>query len=493
MSQFQSAFGSFGLRANLIAAVVVIGAWMLLAPLHRTAGAEAEPDEREAHPSTADGTLPTADGFRGIWYANQPIDNKYRYKYSGGLATYPQQHHPIAIYSEQANKTFFVYGGRYKDRNRLLHMVSYYDHETGKVARPRILLDKRTQDAHDNPTLSIDGDGYLWIFSNAHGTSRPSYIHRSLEPYSIEAFELIRETNFSYGQPWYLEGRGFVFLHTNYGGGRVLHVSRSTDGEQWTEPRPLAKAGEGHYQVSEAHNGVLGTAFNYHPTDTPGSGLNHRTNLYFMQSRDGGKTWRTVEGQELDLPLTESENPALAVEYESKGRLVYMKCLRYTPDGRPVILYLTSDGWRSGPENDPRTFTLAEWTGSEWDVREITDADNNYDFATLYIESAAVWRLIGSTEPGPQEYNTGGEVAVWLSEDAGRTWEMIRQATRDLELNHAYPRRPLHAHPDFYALWADGHARHPSRSRLYFTNKKGQAYRLPTRMDGEMAEPRPVR
>ena len=54
----------------------------------------------------------TADGYRGIWYSNQPTGDEYVYKYSGGFATYPQQHAPIAIYSARAGKTFFCYGGR---------------------------------------------------------------------------------------------------------------------------------------------------------------------------------------------------------------------------------------------------------------------------------------------------------------------------------------------------------------------------------------------
>jgi hypothetical protein len=51
--------------------------------------------------------LPQETGYRGIWYMNQPTKDEYRYKYSGGFATYPQQHEPIAIYSKAANKTFF--------------------------------------------------------------------------------------------------------------------------------------------------------------------------------------------------------------------------------------------------------------------------------------------------------------------------------------------------------------------------------------------------
>ena len=43
-------------------------------------------------------TTQVGDGYRGIWYMNQPTKDEYHYKYSGGYATYPQQHVPIAIY-----------------------------------------------------------------------------------------------------------------------------------------------------------------------------------------------------------------------------------------------------------------------------------------------------------------------------------------------------------------------------------------------------------
>src|SRR6476659_7312235 len=94
----------------------------------------------------------TDDGYRGIWYMNQPSHDEYKFKYSGGFATYPQQQEPIAIYRKEVNKTFFVYGATTarndKDKQDLLHAVSYYDHTTGQVPRPTLLLDKHTDDAH---------------------------------------------------------------------------------------------------------------------------------------------------------------------------------------------------------------------------------------------------------------------------------------------------------------------------------------------------------
>ncbi len=59
-------------------------------------------------------TPPKDDGYRGIWYYNQPSKDEYVYKYSGGLGTYPANHIPFCIYAPAANKTFFFYGGTSK-------------------------------------------------------------------------------------------------------------------------------------------------------------------------------------------------------------------------------------------------------------------------------------------------------------------------------------------------------------------------------------------
>ena len=116
-----------GISRQLLRAVIAL----VFVTVCDSATAE-EPSPEPTYSAFADGELPTADGFRGIWYANQPSHDEYVYKYSGGMATYPHQQLPMAIYAPAANKTFFVYGGRYHNRNTLLHMISYYDHATGK-------------------------------------------------------------------------------------------------------------------------------------------------------------------------------------------------------------------------------------------------------------------------------------------------------------------------------------------------------------------------
>jgi hypothetical protein len=434
--------------------------------------------------------LRRADGYRGIWYYNQPSDDEYKYKYSGGLGTYCAKHIPFAYYAEQVNRTFFCYGGTVPGKQELLHMVSYYDHATRMVPRPTILLNKRTSDAHDNPVIMLDEDGYVWIFSSAHGTSRPAYIHRSTEPYSVEKFEHVLTRNFSYPQPWRLPGTGFFFLHTRYAGGRCLWQMTSPDGAEWSNDQLLAKIENGHYQISWRHEGKVGTAFNFHPD---GKGVNWRTNLYYMESADFGKTWRSARGEALDVPLQSVPNPALVHDYQADGLLVYLKDITFDSAGRPIILHLTSKGYQSGPENMPRTWRTARWTGTEWDIQGSIVSDNNYDMGSLYVETDTSWRIIAPTQPGPQPYNPGGEIALWTTHDRGHTWTMQRQLTEGSEYNHTYVRRPVNAHPDFYGFWADGHGREPSDSRLYFTDRTGEhVFRLPPTMDGDLARPEPI-
>ena len=435
------------------------------------------------------GRLPPAakdDGYRGIWYSNQPQQDEYVYKYSGGLGTYCSSHNPFAIYRPEVDKTFFCFGGTVRGKIELLHMVSYYDHRTGLVPRPTIIMNKRTDDAHDNPVLSIDKAGYVWVFSSSHGTARPSYLWKSVKPYDIGEFQNVLVTNFSYTQPWYLPEHGFLFLQTLYRGGRKLHFQTSLDGLTWTEPCLYAAIDQGHYQVSWCNGRKVACAFNYHPSP---HGLNWRTNLYYLETSDGGRTWQNARGQTLELPLTEVQNPALVHDYEAEGRKVYVQDLNFDAAGRPVVLYTTSGGYESGPVNDPRIWTTAAWNGRDWELRGTIRSDNNYDMGSIYLERDDLWRIIGPTEPGPQAYNTGGEIALWTSTDRGASWIKVKQLTAGSPYNHGYCRRPVNAQPDFYALWADGNAREPSESRLYFCDREGNVRRLPPEMNEDFAKP----
>lgn len=431
-----------------------------------------------------------ANGFKGIWYMNQPSNDEYVYKYSGGLGTYPANHRPFAIYSADAKKTFFCFGGTDEANTTLYHNVSYYDHKTGRLANPTILLDKKTTDAHDNPVISLDDKGYIWIFSTSHGTSRPSYISKSKKPYDIKKFNLIPATeidsgqqtkafnNFSYFQVYHLRDKGFIALFTKYNnkGQRVIGFNTSADGIDWNQWQVLAHIEEGHYQISAEQNGKIGVAFDYHPK---GKGLNYRTNLYYLETSDFGKTWKTALGETVNLPLTDKQNPALVNDYAVDKLNSYLLDINFDASGKPLILTITSKGYEAGPQNAPRNWTLSHFIDGQWVNHIVTQSDSNYDMGSIYPENDGSISIIGPTQKGPQAFNPGGEIARWTSKDEGKTWSLAKQLTKNSEMNHSYVRRPLHAQADFYGIWADGNARKPSISHIYYLNEDGEVFQLP--------------
>ena len=277
-------------------------------------------------------------GYRGIWFTLDQFSD-YGDKYSGGLGTYTAKHVPLAVYSAKVNKTFFVYGGTTNKENRhLLAMVSYFDHRNNTVPQPTVVHDKNgVDDPHDNPSISIDGNGYLWIFVSGRGRRRPGYIYKSKRPYDIEVFDLVLEREYAYPQPWWIDGKGFFWCFTKYTNGRELYWANSKDGTTWTKDQKLVEGG--HYQITNSQNGRLITAFNSHPKNTFVDG---RTNLYYLESDNFGKSWKTINGKKVITPLDSFDNPALVKDYQSEGRLVYMKDINFDKNGNPIILYITS-------------------------------------------------------------------------------------------------------------------------------------------------------
>jgi hypothetical protein len=427
----------------------------------------------------------TVDGYKGIWFTLGQF-SEYGDKYSGGLGTYTAGHIPIAIYSPEAGKTFFVYGGTTRaDEKHLLIMISYFDHKTKMVPKPVIVYDKQgVNDPHDNAALSIGNNGFIWVFVSGRGTKRPGLLFKSTKPYSIESFEEILQGEMTYPQPWWVEDKGFIYMFTKYTKGRELYWNTSPDGKSWSPDQKLAGMG-GHYQVTNMFGNKLVSVFNYHP----GGNVDKRTNIYAVQSEDLGKTWSTVGGEKLNIPLTDPLNESLIRNYEAERKLVYINDLNFDSDGNPVILAIISNDFKPGPAGDSREWMIIHWKNKKWNFNKVCESTHNYDMGSLYVEKN-IWTIIGPTEAGPQKYGTGGEIALWESKDEGLTWKKSRNITDKSIRNNSYVRRPLNAHEDFYAFWADGDADKFSESHLYFTNKQGDTvWELPYNMKGDFEIP----
>lgn len=434
------------------------------------------------------------DGYRGIWFE---LNQKYPHgdKYSGALGTYTAKHIPLAVYAPAVDKTFFVYGGTTAENERhLLCMIGCYDHKTGMVSKPNVAYDKLgVNDPHDNPTIMIDDAGYIWVFVSGRNTARMGIKLRSQEPYSIDQFDIISKEEFTYPQIWNT-AQGYFHFFTKYTGVRELYYETSPDAIHWSEDKKLAgiaeKPGEksGHYQVSAVcQDSIMGTFFNRHRNGDPDT----RTDLYYLETKDFGKTWHAADGKNSTLPLTQTALPERVYEYSAQGKNVYVKDMGFDEKGRPVCLHLTSNGHEPGPENEPYEWRLCTWTGKKWRFTTIATSDHNYDMGSLFITSKQ-WKVVAPTGNAPQQYGVGGELEIWVSNNAGKTWKKERKLTRNSTFNHAYVRRPLHAKAPFCYFWASGHAHEMSRSDMYFGDFEGNIWRLPYRMDADEAKPERV-
>ncbi|GAA4438551.1 BNR-4 repeat-containing protein [Ravibacter arvi] len=421
------------------------------------------------------------NGYKGIWFAlGQRSD--YGDKYSGGLATYTAKHIPLAIYAEKVNKTFFVYGGTTGPHDKyLLCMAGVFDHATGRVTRPTIVFDKLgVEDPHDNPSIAMDDKGHIWVFVSGRGRSRMGYKYRSKLPYSVDGFDQVREEEMTYPQPKYVTGKGFLHLFTKYTGTRELYFETSPDGMTWSEDRKLAgmkRPGDknsGHYQISGQWGEKICFFFNWHPDGN----VDLRTNIYYMQTTDFGKTWTTIEGKTLPLPQDKTDSPALVMEYFSKGKNVYIKDVSFDEKGNPVALYLAGPGHEPGPVNGPRQWYVLHWNGTSWENHPITTSDHNYDTGSLFTDGPA-WTFIAPTENTPQQWGAGGEVVMWTSTDKGKSWTRVKQITRRSERNHNYVRKVMGGTDPFRYFWADGNPDKMSESLLYFGDSKGNVWQLP--------------
>lgn len=432
------------------------------------------------------------DGYRGIWFE---LNQKYPYgdKYSGGLGTYTAKHRPIAIYAREVNKTFFVYGGTTGETYRyLLCMIGVFDHATGMVSKPVVVYDKMgVDDPHDDPSLLIDDDGYLWVFVSGRSTRRPGIKLRSKKPYDISSFDIVSEETFTYPQIW-LGDKGFIHFFTKYTGVRELYFETSKDGYTWTEDKKLvgipSAKGEraGHYQASDIYDGgkIIGTFFNRHIDGHPDT----RTDLYYMQSRNQGKSWENIKGEKVKTPVEIIDSPIRVIDYNSQGKNVYMKDMDYDKEGNPYCLYLISNGHEPGPSNIPYEWKITYYKAGEWITHTITTSDHNYDMGSLYLDDDT-WKVVAPTDSLPQTWGVGGEVVIWESTDKGKTWIRSMEVTKESLRNHAYVRRPLNYKSPFCYYWADGHPHEMSRSELYFGDFEGNYWKLPYKMEADFEKP----
>ncbi|WP_199609840.1 hypothetical protein [Flocculibacter collagenilyticus] len=295
-----------------------------------------------------------ADGYEGLWYElPQYFDVERKIsKYSGAMGTATNKHKPLAIYSDQSNKTFFTYGGLDPNSNNNMAIyVGCYDHILKQLcSKPTLITIKdKVVDQHDNASLLIDKDNFIWVYVSGRNTKRPGQLYRSNKQGDISRFEEMKLTidgeieeisDFSYPQPWLTISNNKVLLHTQYTDGRELYIRHE-------DKASVKMVKGGHYAISYAKGDHIVMAYNSH--DERGRNEHSpdaRTNLYFMQSFDGGSTWVNKDNDPLEI-LTGARQPLekfdsrteIIGNYRESGYYVYLKDIKINNNDEVLILY----------------------------------------------------------------------------------------------------------------------------------------------------------
>ena len=449
------------------AAMIVAGAAVIVL----TVGAMTMADETNLPPVET----------RGVWYhcgsANLLPDQGA--VYSGPMATYCAWHRPMAVYAPAVKRSYFVYGNAENAPT-----ISYYDHATGRFAYPVVIGSNPDGDAHRNPTLLIDDEGYLYMFWGAHG--HPTLVHRSARPYDISAWEqratIEPDGGTSYPQPFMLRA-GEIFV--SYRKAPGWRCRRSTDGAQsWSEPTDIAAFGVSSSARGAAEFSIYGVmvgaegdyprrihfAWSRLGGGTPEEIENkhlwaRRYNVYYACSDDGGRTWQRSDGTPYDLPIDEDQAEKL---YDCGEHGVWLNDIQVDAAGRPYILF-----------NGAEVETFRSWwkvlrlTDNGWALSDVTESDHMYDSGALMMFAEDDIRIWGCTT-AVQAHEDGGEIEEWRSTDGGATWSNSRHLTAGSQWSHNHVKQ-VRGHQlgpgDLRAIWSYGDSRMPPETRdvrLYY-------------------------
>lgn len=235
-------------------------------------------------------------------------------------------------------------------------------------------------DAHNAISLAVDGAGFLHVAWDHHNS--PLHYARSVAAGSLELAAPApmtgeREARVTYPQFHRLPDGDLLCLYRDGGSGHgslILNRYATATGK-WSTVAPNLIDGEGkrspYWDLCVDGAGTLHLAWNWR--DTPDVATNH--DLAYARSSDGGRTWTTIAGAPLALPITAATayyalrvptgrnlmNPPV-VATGSKGQPFLCSYWSPAPDAPPQFQIVTHDaaGWRVIPGPKPTaTFSLA--------------------------------------------------------------------------------------------------------------------------------------
>ena len=413
----------------------------------------------------------------GVWHASsctRRVSPTAGTVYGGAHATYCAWTRPMAVYVASQDKTYFVFGN--SDNSPT---IGCYDHKSRTLSDAVVVGTTPDGDAHKNPHILIDDEGYIYVFYRSHCS--PTHLAKSSRPFDISKWVpmgVVAEDS-SYPQPWQLKP-GEISLFFRQGGthnaGEVRIVSRD-GGQTWSAPQLLASSPpkNGFYAVSIAETGPYPRKLHLAWSVTRGDWW-QRYHVYYAYSDDGGYTWKKSDGTVYELPITEAKSERI-FRSDVPDRGVWLKDIQLDSHGNPHILFV--DGHTLSYDCVCR---LAVCREGKWAVNRIAGCDHMYDAGSLVFLADEDLRAYLPTTPS-QPYEDGGEIDEWQSTDGGESWTKTKSLTSGSEYSHNHVKTVFNrGKDDFRVFWSYGDAKVPPETHDVHLYRYGETMPAPEKM-----------
>jgi len=346
--------------------------------------------------------------------------------------TYPTAFH----YNGLHDRTYFVYLS-----DTFEHRILYYDHDSQSWSSSVKVADCVENDLHENPAITIDNGGYIYVFYNAHGNMR---MKKSTNPEDITSWGSAIDPTDGYGTypKCFVDSSNTIYLlHMHHGSDspNVLAFTKSTDGgNTWANETIVVNLGSDYCYAFKAiidSSDTIHLAFSIYD-----SSESSRRDVFYMQSTDGGDTWQKADGTSISIPAGEGD---VDKAYDSVGFCQGFD-LVIDSNNYPIMAY-----------SDDKVYGIVRWNGSTWESHSLgvstDDVFNNIRLQVISDTTYRAWLFTDASISG-----RGGELKVYETTDNGANWTKIKDVTTDSPLLHRNITIPEDYNSEIEAIWNYG-------------------------------------
>ena len=279
-------------------------------------------------------------------------------------------------------------------------------------------------DAHNTISLGLDGDGYLHVSWNQHGT-RLRYA-RSKAPYSMdfdildEMIDAAIEKNVTYPEFRRFSNGDLLFAYRDgiSGSGNLVLNRYDVALKKWNRIQDNLLSGEGsrnaYWQMYMDRSDAIYLSWVWR--ETPDVATNH--DLCYAVSRDGGHSWQKSSGEAYSLPIT-TANAEIAWPVPQKSEMINQTSMTVDKNGHPYI----ATYWRAQGESVPQ-YRIVWNDGTSWKATQVGERTGAFSL------SGGGTKAIPISRP---QIVSDGEQTMMIFRDADRSSRVSIAGSSDLD------------------------------------------------------------